>query len=401
MELQQETADMKNIDNHHVTNKLTRRDAIKKIGYMVGGLTLAGFDGSAVRAQSQKSSSLHGNREARSAIANEGAPNPMRPAGSKPNIIAFFTDQERWDVTGASGNTTGLTPNFDRMAARGAYLQNFFTCQPVCGPARSCLQTGLFATQTGCWRNGLPLDDSYADTLAKIFKRGGYDTAYLGKWHLAEKGAGAVESKSRAGYDYWLASNVLEFTSDAYQVTLYDSDERAVHLPGYRVDALTDVAIRYISDRATIEMPFLMFLSYIEPHQQNSRDDFPAPDVYKETYRGKWIPPDLATLPSVVYDTDPHCADRCLPGYLGMIKRLDEALGRVQDALKSLGMDDDTVVMFVSDHGNHFKTRNREYKRSCHEASIHVPGAISRSWVRSRRADKEPGEFDRCPTDSS
>lgn len=215
-------------------------------------------------------------------------------APKKPNIVVFFTDQQRWDVTGASGNPIGLTPNFDKMAARGAYLENFFTCQPVCGPARSCLQTGMFATQTGCWHNGIPLDRNDPDTLAKLLKRGGYDTAYIGKWHLATTGTRPVPPEQRGGYDYWLASDVLEFTSDAYDVKMYDTNERAVHLPGY----------------------------------------------------------------------------------LGMIKRLDEALGRLQDAIKSLGLDDNTVVVFASDHGNHFKTRNHEYKRSCHEASIRIPGAI-------------------------
>src|SRR5690606_35894749 len=65
-----------------------------------------------------------------------------------------------------------------------------------------------------------------------------------------------------------------------------------------------------------------------------------------------------------------------LAGYYGIVRRLDEALGRLFDALKSLGLDDDTIILFTSDHGNHFKTRNREYKRSCHEASIRVPTAL-------------------------
>ena len=62
-----------------------------------------------------------------------------------------------------------------------------------------------------------------------------------------------------------------------------------------------------------------------------------------------------------------------MAGYLGMIKRLDEALGRLVDALISLEMLEDTIILFTSDHGNHFKTRNAEYKRSCHDASVRVP----------------------------
>ena len=80
------------------------------------------------------------------------------------------------------------------------------------------------------------------------------------------------------------------------------------------------------------------------------------------------MPPDLAALGG---STHQH-----LGGYYGMVKRLDEALGRIFDTLKSLALTDDTVILFTSDHGCHFKTRNSEYKRSCHESSVHVPTAL-------------------------
>src|SRR5690606_3017676 len=106
----------------------------------------------------------------------------------------------------------------------------------------------------------------------------------------------------------------------------------------------------------------------------------PAPDGYREMYTGRWIPPDLQALPAQDFDGgDPNrrtiggSAHRQLGGYWGMVKRLDEAFGRIMDTLKSLGIDRDTIVLFTSDHACHFKTRNREYKRSCHDASIRVP----------------------------
>lgn len=284
----------------------------------------------------------------------------------QPNIIVFFTDQQRWDTTGVHDNPLNLTPNFDRMARNGTDVHYSFTCQPVCGPARSCLQTGLYATETGSYRNGIPLDEN-SKTLAHYFNEAGYDTAYIGKWHLADSSLhGAVPASARGGYDYWLAANLLEFVSDAYDMVLYNNDEEAVKLPGYRVDAQTDAAIDYIDDHQ--DNPFFMFLSYIEPHHQNHRDDYPAPIGYAEKYRSQWIPSDLAALGG---STHQHLA-----GYLGMIKRLDEALGRLMDALVSLDMLDNTIILFTSDHGCHFKTRNDEYKRSCHDASIRVPTAF-------------------------
>lgn len=290
----------------------------------------------------------------------------MTKQRERPNIVVFFTDQQRWDTVGAQGNPLGLTPNFDRLAAEGTHFANAFTCQPVCGPARSCLQTGQYATTTGCYRNGIALSD-HAKTMAHYLGEAGYQTGYIGKWHLAD--SDPVAPSQQGGYQYWLAANALEFTSDAYRTEVFNQQGESVFLPGYRVDALTDAAIRFIDDSNRREHPFFLFLSFLEPHHQNHRDDYPAPDGYADRYGRGWIPPDLDTLGG--------SARAHLPGYLGMVKRLDEALGRVLDALKSLGISDNTIVLFTSDHGNHFKTRNDEYKRSCHDGSVHVPMAAS------------------------
>ena len=227
----------------------------------------------------------------------------------------------------------------------------------------SCLQTGLYATTTGCYRNGIALPPG-TKTLAHSFREGGYDTAYIGKWHLAD--TDPVPESQRGGYEYWLASNVLEFTSWPYHTVVYDGENTPVRLPGYRADALTDAAIRYIETHQ--QRPFYLFLSLLEPHQQNQLDSFPAPDGYRERYTGAWIPPDLAALGG---STHQHIA-----GYYGQVKRVDEAFGRMLDGLKSLDLEDRTIVLFASDHGCHFKTRNSEYKRSCHESSIRVPVAL-------------------------
>jgi len=283
----------------------------------------------------------------------------------KPNVIVFFTDQQRWDTTGLHGNPLGLTPHFDRWASEGTHLYNTFTCQPVCGPARSCLQTGLYATTTGCYRNGIPLPEG-SRTLAHGFREAGYATGYIGKWHLASTKTEPVPESLRGGYEYWLAADSLEHTSDAYDTVLYNNDNERVKLPGYRVDALTDAAVRYVNDHQ--EEPFFLFLSYLEPHHQNRRDDYPAPSGQEASYVSAWTPPDLAELGGT--------SQRHLPGYYAMVKRLDEALGRLMDALISLDLADSTIVLFTSDHGSHFKTRNGEYKRSCHDSSIRIPAAV-------------------------
>ncbi len=306
-------------------------------------------------------------------------PNPPR---RQPNVVVFFTDQQRWDTSGLHGNPLDLMPNFDRVARRATHLGHCFTCQPVCGPARACLQTGLYATNTGVWQNGLALQDD-AVTLAGLFNAAGYHTGYIGKWHLGAAShswdsGGIVPAERRGGYQEWLGVEALEFSVDEYHTILYDNDNQPVTLPGYRVDALADAGIRFLQRHQ--EQPFFLMMSFIEPHFQNDRDDYPPPDGYRQRYTGRWIPPDLAALPLHEAARRPGEPILCggsahghLGGYYGMVKRLDEAFGRVLDALKSLGLDQDTIVLFTSDHGCHFKTRNSEYKRSCHESSIRVP----------------------------
>ena len=287
-----------------------------------------------------------------------------RQRPDRPNVVVFFTDQQRWDTTGIHGNPLDLTPNYDRLARQGTDVHFASTCQPVCGPARASLQTGRYATTTGCFRNGIPLPNT-EKTLAHHFRDAGYATGYIGKWHLADEEP--VPEPKRGGYEYWLAANVLEFTSDSYRCELYDGDNKQVRLPGYRVDALTDAAIRFIHDRQ--RQPFFLFLSFLEPHHQNHLDDYPPPIGYRERYAGRWVPPDLAALGG--------SSAQHLGGYFGMVKRLDETFGRLLDALLSLELDEDTVVLYTSDHGCHFKTRNDEYKRSCHESSIRIPAALT------------------------
>ena len=297
-------------------------------------------------------------------------------ASKQPNILFIFSDQQRWDTVGCYGENMGralhLTPNLDAMAAEGVRFEHAFTCQPVCGPTRACLQTGQYATENGCWRNdiALPLD---AITVPRLLKPAGYETGYIGKWHLASSGDNpnhrekAVPPAYRGGYDdYWLASDVLEFTSHSYDGHLFGADMKPVYFPEgrYRVDAQTDFAIDYLRSRDG-ERPFFLFLSFIEPHHQNDHRHFEGPKGSKEKYRDYPVPGDLE-------DTKGNWREE-LPDYLGCCGSLDQAVGRLRAELDALGIADNTLVFYTSDHGCHFCTRNGEYKRSCHENSIRVP----------------------------
>lgn len=285
----------------------------------------------------------------------------------KPNILFFFTDQQRWDTVGCYGNTMNLTPNLDKIASEGVKFENSFTCQPVCAPARACIQTGTYATENGVFRNMLPLDKDKR-TIAHILKESGYETGYIGKWHLAVTRTKPVPKELRGGYDYWLAADALEHTSHPYEGTLFDSNNNPVSFKKYRVDALTDYAIDYLDSR-TEEKPFFLFLSFLEPHHQNDWDKYKAPDGYSQKYSNYKIPGDLE-------NSEDGNWKESLPEYYGICKSIDENLGRIYAKLYELGILDNTIIVYTSDHGSHFKTRNTEYKRSCHEGSIRIPMII-------------------------
>ena len=151
-------------------------------------------------------------------------------AGARPNIIVYFTDQQRWDTLGCYGQQLPISPVLDALAQEGTLFEHCFSCQPVCGPARACLQTGLYATQVNCHTNAriLPLG---IDTVARQFNAAGYQTAYIGKWHLASTRhqvyrTAAIPEERRGGYTYWMAADALEATSHGYNGYVFDHDMR-------------------------------------------------------------------------------------------------------------------------------------------------------------------------------
>ncbi|MBK5195231.1 MAG: sulfatase-like hydrolase/transferase [Proteiniphilum sp.] len=338
--------------------------------------------------------------------------------GMLKNILFFFTDQQRWDTCGCYGRSLPVTPNLDAMAKEGVLFEHAYSCQPVCGPARSCLQTGKYATENGCFKNGLglPLDER---TIAHHFNAHGYRTGYIGKWHLAstnkdkntqdDGSTGAfprgqvpvsfhrdpVPVMYRGGWeDEWIVSDVLEFTSHGYDGHMFDKQNRKKYFPEgrYRADAQTDWVLDTLDSWSEDKsIPFFLFVSYIEPHQQNDHDRFEGPIGSKEKFADYETPGDLKD----------HGGDwrENYPDYLGAVHSLDENLGRVREKLKENGLEKDTVIVFASDHGSHFRTRNGEYKRTCHEASTHVPLVVYHpDYVQSQRISSMVSLIDLPPT---
>lgn len=310
------------------------------------------------------------------------------------NIIFYFSDQQRWDTVNEE-----LTPNLMKLADEGILFENSFTCQPVCGPARSCLQSGVYPTETGCYTNAIALPRDITP-LAEYFNNAGYQTAYIGKWHLGSDkfpGVGvhcestAIPRDRQGKYQYWRAADCLEFTSHGYDGYIFDESGNKIDFKGYRADRINDFALEYLEKKRDPNKPFFMFVSQLEPHQQNDRNCF---EGYKETiekYRDYPLPDDLTFLNGNYKEM--------YPDYISAINRLDYNVGRLVEKLKELGIYDDTIIIYTSDHGCHFKTRNLEYKRSCHESSTHTPLIIKGGGFEGgKRDDRLVSLIDMPPT---
>lgn len=303
------------------------------------------------------------------------------------NILFYFTDQQRADTCGCFGQPLNITPRLDQLAKEGVQFDHAFSAQPVCGPCRALFQTGQYPTEINCFRNGQMLPAN-VKTLANYIEEAGYETAYIGKWHLASDGeweqpprvdhtTSAVPRSLRGGYTgYWRVSDVLEFTSHGYDGYVFDENDNRIDFKGYRPDCITDMALDFFDQRDKSK-PFFMTVSQIEPHHQNDHKHYEGPIGSKEKFKGFILPPDLEALGGNAKEE--------YPDYLGQCASLDENLGRLIDRLKEEGLYDNTIILFVSDHGSHFKTRNRDehlnggddYKRTCHDAALRVPLVIA------------------------
>lgn len=303
------------------------------------------------------------------------------------NIIFYFTDQQRADTCGCFGQPLDITPNLDSLAKEGVKFDHAYSPQPVCGPCRALFQTGKYPTETGCFRNNIMLPKG-VKTLADYIEEAGYETAYIGKWHLASDGElekapvidhtiTAIPKELRGGYTgFWRTADVLEFTSHGYDGYVFDENDNRIDFKGYRADCIMDMALQFF-DQYDRKKPFFMTISQIEPHHQNDHKHYEGPHGSKEKYKNFVLPGDLAALKG-------NAAEE-YPDYLGQCASLDKNLGRLIERLKEEHLYENTVIIFASDHGSHFMTRNTDshlhgyddYKRTCHAAATHVPLVIA------------------------
>lgn len=307
-------------------------------------------------------------------------------AATKPNLVYVFADQLRWDRCGFNGDAHAKTPNMDRLAEQGCNVAQAISSTPVCAPYRASLQTGKYQSGTGMITNEIRLSPEH-ETFGGALKKNGYQTAYIGKWHMwaaqfshhdLVKNGFVPPGKYRLGFDdHWEAYN-YEHT---YFRSPYFLDDATPHLRSrYEPDEQTDSAINYLKSRQGKDDPFALFLSWGPPHPSWANNNVDPAYLQQFADLNLPLPPNFSSV------SDPYAdnwskipADyearvrKWMPVYYAQTANLDMNLGRLMKAMDDLGLTDNTIFVFTCDHGEMFGAHGRQAKLIFYEEACRVP----------------------------
>lgn len=320
----------------------------------------------------------------------------------QPNILIIYPDQMRYDAVGCAGNSVIKTPHIDKLASEGVQFSEAYTSYPICCPFRASMLTGKYAQSHGMTQNHFPLrgDQTF---LAQCLKDEGYRTGYVGKWHL-EGGPkpGFVPPDRRFGFEHFVGFN----RGHDYKSSIYFDDEgQAYHSARYEPDYQTDQFLDFINMAATAEdgKPFFGYVSYGPPHFPMDMPDFlrtiyspdeiplppgvPNPELQRAVQKHRnevWCKgdPRAGHKSHAAHETKPKGEPETeaeirefIAEYYGMIHNIDWNLGRILNQLDSLQIADNTMVVFLSDHGDMFGQHGSFCGIKCHaqRAAMHVP----------------------------
>lgn len=285
----------------------------------------------------------------------------------KPNVVFVLTDQWRAQDLGFMGNEQVQTPAIDQLAEEAVVFTNAVSNIPVCTPARATLMTGKYPLSHGVFYNDKPLkSEEYC--IAEVYKENGYETGYIGKWHINGHPSGMSNSEGRRlpvtadrrqGFDYW---KVHECTHNYNNSEYFDENDVKHKWEGYDAIAQTKDAIKYI--QVNKENPFVLFLSYGPPHAPYQT----APAKYQEIYKDM----DIKLRPNVPEELE-ETAKEAIRGYYAHMSALDYCVAELQTEIKNLGLEENTIFVFTSDHGDMLYSHAQTKKQKPWEESILVP----------------------------
>lgn len=316
----------------------------------------------------------------------------MSASHTQPNLVYVFADQLRYQSCGYAGDAKARTPNIDKLSTESANFCNAVSGSPMCAPYRAALFTGKYASSTGMVINELRMNPNH-DCIAHVLHRNGYQTSYIGKWHLWANQLGKHDEPRnsyippgphRLGFDGdWAAYNFRHRYFDAYY---HRNSPEKIRLPGYEPEGQTDMAIEALqkATRAKLpEQPLALFLSIGTPHDAWTQDNVPAADyeIFRDVdfplppnYRDENEP--LADTWAQMSPTERANLPEWMRIYYAMTTNLDRQIGRLLHAIDELGLRDNTIFVFTSDHGEMFGAQGRRAKNIFYEEAVRVPFLI-------------------------
>jgi len=308
-------------------------------------------------------------------------------AADRPNVVFILTDDQRWDALGCEDKPLlGIdTPHLDRLAEEGAIFKNSFVTTSLCSPSRASMLSGLYAHSHGVSNNFTDYPEDLA-SYPRQLKKAGYETAYIGKWHMGED-----SDERRLGFDYWITH---KGQGKYYDTKFNVNGERKVK-KGYYTTVVTDMACDWLKQKH--DRPFLLILGHKAPHgpfvpEKKYRDTYDHLDItypataFKLQSKPDWVKERLVTWHGIygpLYgfreeypDTSSEGVDifgEFVRSYTGTINSVDDSMGRVYETLKETGQLDNTLIIFTGDNSFLLGEHGMIDKRTMHEESIRVP----------------------------
>lgn len=290
----------------------------------------------------------------------------------RPNIVFLYTDDQRWDAMGCAGHPFLKTPHMDRLAREGALFENAFVTTPLCSPSRASFLTGRYAHAHGVRGNG-PMYNELSHQLVTwpaLLKKAGYETAYVGKWHMGN------DDRPRPGFDRWVSFR----GQGTYEDPALNIDGEQVKTQGYMTDILTGHAVEFL--RRPHSRPFALCLGHKAVHGPFT----PAPR-HAGLYQSEALPErpnlkdSLEGKPALKRPVEERKApppargrnEALIRNQLRALMAVDESIGEVLRALEAGGRLDDTLVIFTSDNGYFWGEHGLGDKRWSYEESIRIP----------------------------
>ncbi|MCA9174591.1 MAG: sulfatase [Planctomycetales bacterium] len=307
---------------------------------------------------------------------------------ARPNVIVVLVDDLRWDELGCAGHPFVRTPNIDRLAAEGIRFRNAFCTTPLCSPVRACLLTGLHTHHHGILDNTNRSEDSHRlKTFPQVLKRSGYETAYVGKWHMGN------DDSPRPGFDHWVS---MQGQGVSFDPELNVDGMRKPHT-GHTTDVLNRYALEFASKSRSA--PFCLYIAHKALHPElTQRDDGSITDPtaahflparrHRDLYQDEAIPRRLNVLDNAedkpalrrkLAGVEPlgratGTSDETVRERLRMLAAVDEGVGQLLEALEARGKLDDTAIVFTGDHGYWYGEHGLSVERRlAYEEAIRVP----------------------------